>query len=343
MRRPTTAHRVCAALLALVVIACGDESPVDVHPPEPTIDNIWPHEDQRSWTYTIEQYQDSTIADFPNCDPDYCFATPEEAPPAPSLAELAALLGDHPLPEDPVLLSGVYRIEFDSLLTTESGRTGQNLVETLLADSVQGQQSIHGRSAFRFLSVLAAARPDLRAEIQKVAPGIDPLASVGSIDPPLFLAAHAWVKTATEIGSYSDLDTLLGWKYLESDLNVGHEFVWQLVRQLASDVFLHVGVIAKGTRATPVGNFSNAIDILYMVDFGVGSFILGSYEYYRMISYGTITYAPEIGPIASQEINLVLVGTSGGLQPGFSHTTLELVGTGLPAPLTMRVDGRRMQ
>jgi hypothetical protein len=342
MRSTTTIRIASTALVGILFLACEDEtSPVDVQPPQPTIDNIWPHEDHRSWTYTIAQYQDSTTADWPNCSGGFCFATPEEVPPAPSLDDIAALIGSQPLPEESILVSGAFRLEFDSLLTTATGFTGQHLTETLYEEA-PGPQSVDAGVELRFLSVLAAARPDLRPRIQALAPGIETLSSQVSIDKPLFLFGYSWVKTATEIGSYSEVDTLLGWKYLESNLTVGHEFVWQLVRPLADDVFLHARVIAKGTRVTPIGAFSNAIDVLYMVDFGIGQSIVGSGEYYRVVSYGTITYAPEVGPVAGWERNLVLVGTS-GLDRGFSDTTLDLIGTGLPAPPAVGFDDARMR
>jgi hypothetical protein len=61
-----------------------------------------------------------------------------------------------------------------------------------------------------------------------------------------------------------------------------------------------------------------------------------------VVSYGTITYAPEVGPVAGWERNLVLVGTS-GLDRGFSDTTLDLIGTGLPAPPAVGFDDARMR
>lgn len=321
------------SLISLVLtLACGDDDPTAPVPAQPSLENIWPNEDQQYWLYTLEQLSIGFLD--PCADPGTCFDTPEEVPDAPSLGVLETLVGNQDPPQGAVRETGGFKLHFDGMRTTETGLTGQNLVETLLdvVPSKSGEQVLPN-SAVRFLAMLALARPDLAPAIDAAAPGVVNRTDL-SLDSPLFLHGLAWEKTLDHIGTLSDVDTMLGWKYLEADLTVGHEFTFQLVRPLADDVFLHARIVDKGTRSVPDGIFRNCIEVLYLVDYGITVPDVGPVErYHRVISYGLVTYAPNVGPIACKERHLVTVRDDGSLGVGVADAILELVDTGVPEPM----------
>jgi hypothetical protein len=279
--------------------------------------NIWPNEDGREWTYRVEQreWNSPGLRIYP---------TEAEVPPLPSLEEVAALLGNHPIGPNPVNETAGYRMRFDGIKTTQSGATGQNL-ETELFDLGSGTARLAhaGAAAPGFVRALARARPDLREKIARRWPEAARVAAApvgpASVFEPFFLFGYAFEKTREYIGSYGDLNLDLAWKYLEADLRPGSEFSMQLVPDLADNVFLHVRVIREGPTATALGTIPRSIEVLYLVDFGV-SFATDEegnvFGYFTAYTYGTITYAPRVGPIASYSRNFVQPGQP--LDPG-SH------------------------
>jgi hypothetical protein len=172
-------------------------------------------------------------------------------------------------------------------------------------------------------------RPDLRP---RIAPYLDPEPTVtGEILRPLILHGGAWEKTADWIGTYGELDRLLAWKYLTNDLRKGHEFEHQLVPSLASTVYLRARVLGTTTLETPAGRYTNAIEVFYVIDYGWSTAtdesgnLLG---YSRSVGYGSIHYAPGVGPIQSYERVLVNFGPN-GLDAGYGEMQFRLRSTGL--------------
>lgn len=254
------------------------------------------------------------------------YETSEEVPPAPSLDEIQALLADHQhrpvTPED----EGNFALHFDGEITTDAGVTAQNLVETL---EWQGAPPDPGRTTGdALLQRLLAARPDLRERAAALClRAAEAAPSPRDLIEPLFLHGYAWEKTAAYIGAYGDLDQLLAWKFLEADLAIGHEFTHQLVPALADDIWLHARITAVGAVRTPAGRFRKAVTCLYAVDYRVT--LVGTQEeppigYARVIDYGTISYAPEVGPVAAYERKFVAVGDELALGPGFGELELSL-------------------
>ena len=296
--------------------------------PRANLRNIWPNEDGRRWSYRIDQRE------WTGNEPRV-FATEAEVPPIPSFDDVAALLGNHPIGSNPVAESGGYALKFNGTKTTLSGATGQNLESSffdladtsarLLAD-VAGAAS--GAETAGFIRALARARPDLREKIEgrwpDAARTLAP-AGISSVYEPLFLFGNAFVKTREYIGSYGDLNLDLSWKYLESDLRPGSEFSMQLIPDLADNVFLHVRVLRESTVETAIGSLPHSIVVLYRVDYGVSEVTneLGDpIGWSRYFGYGTITYAPRVGPVASYERPLVQVGLP--LDPGYHDQTISL-------------------
>jgi hypothetical protein len=283
--------------------------------PPASLRNIWPNEDGRSWTYHLDQrtWDSQGFRTYP---------TPEEVPPVPSMDEVAALLGNHPIGSNPVSEEAGYRMQFQGMRTTQSGAVGQNLETEVFELGQPSPTVVRGSIALGagFWRGLTRARPDLAERIAAIHPEVARLAAAAgtaSVNPPLYLFGYAWEKTREYIGSYGDLNTLLSWKYLEANLDPGHEFSMQLVPDLADDVFLHVRVLRERTATTPLGDHPRSIDVLYMVDYGVSQATDedgNTIGYWQAYDYGTITYSPKVGPVASYERSLIQTGEP--LDPG---------------------------
>lgn len=290
--------------------------------PKAMLHNIWPNEDGRSWTYRIEERSWY----FPELR---LYPTEVEVPPAPSLDDVAVLLHNHPIGNNPQNSAAGYRMTFNGLRTTLSGAVGQNLETSVFDLGATSATLAGGTVSDGFVMALSKARPDLREKIARRWPSVFRAAVAPStqsqVQHPLFLSGYAWEKTREYIGSYGDLNSDLSWKYLVADLRPGSEFSMQLVPDLTDDVFLHVRVLRAQDAPTDLGTFPKAIEVLYLVDFGtsvatdVDGNALGAFRWY---SYGTITYAPRVGPITSYERGFVQPGEP--LDPGWYDLTIGL-------------------
>ncbi len=264
------------------------------------LDALWPNEDGRRWDYQLVMTGRDPI------EPTL-YPTPADVPPAPPLAVLLPLLGgkgkergeEPPLPPEWMRITGPYALQFEGQITTLSGVTTQNLREHLqLGPGAARMPAADWRT--RFLARLAQARPDLRARLGMSALGQEPRALFVL---PLFVHGYAWQKTASYIGTYGDLDTLLAWKFLGADVTPGASFVFQLVPSLASDVFLTAWVVPRGEQRRLQG-YSRELQVVYEVDYGVTTAMSpegGSLGYMRLIDYGSVIYVPGVGPVEALE------------------------------------------
>ena len=306
-----------SALFACMLWGCGD----DPAPPAGTpLEILWPNEDGRSWTYDLS----TEFWEFDFLDPEYVYDTPAQVPDAPNLGSLFPLIDEPTTPDSTATFETWYRLEFNGDITTRSGVTAQNLVETRGDGHLKGAPDLARGSAMGsgFLATLAAVRPELFPGTQTT--GVFDPSSHPSVGlDPLFLHGGAWQRTEDWIGNYGDLDALPSWRFLEGDPLPGSKFTFQLVPQLADDVFLHAVVRAEVNIETPVGTFTNAFDAVYMVDYGI-SITPDFLGFYREISFGNIVYAPTVGPVKSYERFRVTVGEQ--LGDGFGHLTLDLIG-----------------
>jgi hypothetical protein len=309
---------------------------------KPDLSNIWPNDDGRSWLYRIAERTWGNLQLDPRTYP-----TAAQVPPAPRLTDVAALLRSHPIGANPVLSTAGYRMRFNGIKTTQSGAVGQNLETTVLEEVGIGPAAVRvGPTAVRagtaatppgFLRALSIARPDLTRKLAaKWGSQIrtNSADAAASVDPPNFLFGYAWEKTSEYIGSYGDLNTQLAWKYLVANLKPGSSFVMQLVPDLANDVFLYARVLPGKSSDTEFGTFRNVVRMLYLIDFGVGTLTDvdgNSLGYFRVYSYGTIDYAPGVGPVASYERDLVQPGRP--LDPGIYDQSIGLVATEAGAPI----------
>ena len=316
MRRFHGACLILIGLVALSPLSCRDDGnsscPVcpGAPPAEPTLENIWPNADSTAWTYTIAQRQwsDSTSPQV--------YPSAEEVPPAPTIDEIRGSLWAGQVSERVHTVRGTYRLQFLGRMTTESGAEGQLLKETVYSENRENPKSRFTGLTASFYRHLARARPDLKARL--LAKGLidsendgrlsrspDLADTLNQIEPAYFyLHGHAWERTAEQIGGYGDLDTVPSWKFLERDLSPGHEFVQQLVPELADDVFLHARILPRRSVATEAGLFTNCVECAYLIDYGIATAVsengqeLGSY---RVYDFASIIYAPGYGPVASYQ------------------------------------------
>ena len=154
-------------------------------------------------------------------------------------------------------------------------------------------------------SLLAAvwrARPDLRQDIESR------YGSTGrdSYWWPTFLHDGYFLKSVTGILMWQDAWAHPTWTYLEDDLSVGAGFTFQLLPELADDVFLHGTVAAvDATVSTTAGVFTGAVRMDYVIDYGVrqatdeqGNLIGTVHPETR----GHVHYVPGVGPVDMLEM-----------------------------------------
>lgn len=338
MKRGSRIAVLCLAGLVLATLlmwGCDDdECPVCPDPViSPSIENIWPNADRNWWHY---QYSLRTWDQEP-----ITFPTALDVPPAPSIETIDSLVGEHPIGPNAIVLDRRYRLYFDSLVTTQAGVTAQNLAQMITdpPPSLAPVQTASGEDAL-YLRILSA-RPDLRDGISRlvtlsgqrlIGELLDGTASSPQqiIDlGPILIHGGAWWKDAGWIGTYGDVETRLAWIFMHANFNRGHRFIYQLIPSLSSDVFLH-GMVARTVNVSvPAGAFKGAVEMVYMIDFGVQEYdLVDPVRYTRMIDFGSVVYAPEYGPVYCYERNLVFVGAD-TLTAGYGDRTLMLLESNL--------------
>jgi hypothetical protein len=337
------------ALTALVVGCSGNRSPLD---PEAApafqaqadlsraaaagrtnLDALWPNEDGRRWEY---RYAGAA------CEPPTptAYADPARVPPVPGLDVLLRLLGSRrgaalEPPAGCETLAAPYAMQFKGMTTTESGVTAQNLEEQMMLGGLAREPEAAGGWEARFLAHLARARPDLAPRLG-LAPR--PARQIGLwFYLPLFLHGGAWEKTADYIGTYGVLDQRLAWKFLDADVSPGSSFVYQLIPSLADDVFLHGWVVPR-SRALRLKAYPRALQVVYVVDLGVSEVVdhVGTLlGYFRPIDYGTVVYAPGVGPVLCSE-RFYAPSDDPAASPAANLITLERM---IPGPVPAAVAG----
>lgn len=288
------------ALVSVLILAAAcddDDDCVDCPPPteapDPTMANIWPHDDGTAWTFDIE-YREV----LPPADPD-------KAGEIPSMEELHAALQDTLAGEVLGEGDGLFRFAFDGMVTTESEATGQNVVETIYVE-MPGRpvNSGNGNNSGMdpVLAMIARARPDLRSKIL-ARYGLDEKA-LDELFPPMFLGGYAFAYEDTGYFGYGDLDQEHSWVYLEGDLSVGSEFSLQLVPSLADDIWLYGQVWSIADQTVGGRTFENVVEYMYLIEMGEteiaddnGNALGSAFPY----NYGYTFYAPEVGPISGVE------------------------------------------
>jgi len=282
---------------------------------------IWPHEDGRGWSY---QLTTRTWDNGPGTYPP----SPDQLPVL-AMDDVAGLLDTEPDPAHSEATQGIYGLRFHGTITTMSGVTAQNLEESFVAGSPSLASSASPRPGNRFLALLRRARPDLARKMGLQAPSIATRSAVIP-EAPFFLHGYAWEQSDQWIGTYGDLNQQIAWIFLTPDLKPGAEFSLQLIPDLADNVFLYGRVVGSRRVETSAGVFHRALDVTYIVDFGVSQAtdvdgnVVG---YSRFYLYGRTDYVVGVGPVYSRER---FVQSADG--PVISDVTSSLTATGAPLP-----------
>jgi hypothetical protein len=288
---------------------------------------IWPHQDGQGWTYHLTGRTWDQL-------PPVLYPTRGEVPVF-TMDDAIRLLGTEPTGANPETSSGSYRLQFRGSITTQSGVTRQNLQETLEQGAAATTSSITTSSAtghaVRLLDLLRRARPDLAREVNRIAPSMVTHAIVtqaaATVFFPTLIHGYAWEQTDQWIGTYGDLNQQIAWIFLTPDLRSGSEFSLQLVPDLAPDVFLHARVLGWKSVETEAGVYRRALDVAYLVDFGVSEITDvdgNTLGYNRSVLFGTVDYAVGVGPVRSYERLHIPLDP---LNRGNSDETASLTGT----------------
>jgi len=118
---------------------------------------------------------------------------------------------------------------------------------------------------------------------------------------PTFLHTGYLMKSADKVEMWQDEWSHSTWTYLDGEPVVGSSFTHQLVPELADDIFLHGEVTAvNATVETENGTYHNAVQVTYLVDFGVstvldesGVLIATTHSELR----GHVHFVPDVGPV----------------------------------------------
>jgi len=205
-------------------------------------------------------------------------------------------------------------MQFDGMITTQSGVTAQNLADEFFLEDALGTKRFEPTN-----------------KMPNGPYGI-PGGSVQILDVPNLIHGGVWEKTTEWIGIYNDLSSRLAWKFLPEDITVGSEFSYQLIPEFTDHTFLHGRVHRQFDVETEIGTFEKALDCLYILDWGISavSDIQGQIVgYIRTFDYGRVIFAPTIGPVYSYERWTVEPGTPP--TPGLADFTTSLIGTTIPA------------
>lgn len=291
MREARVRNRFLLIAVCAVIIAgagCDDDCVDCPGTPAPDMDNVWPHADGNAWIYDLE------VKGFDG-DPSEVVEPGGPLPPLPSMEELHAALDQEIAFPARGQSAGLYRMAFDGDITTDSGVTAQHLTEELFLPDEGG--IMKARAGDRLLRRILAVRPDLRAKL--------PDKDLGDhLDVPLLLGGYAFEATAEGLYSYGDLGTNHSWTYLEGALHEGSEFSIQLLPALGDDLFLYGRIWSVGDQTVGGVTYANCVECFYLADLGVTEVVdenglpLGLI---RLYTYGSVFYAPEVGPVYCHE------------------------------------------
>jgi hypothetical protein len=337
---------VLAALATLGFPGCSDSLTGPGGPdrvPE-RLASLWPNDDGRTWTFrTLKRPLAS----------GELLLTPIDRPLAQvTLADARRMLRVAVPPGDARPEEYAYGMQFRGNVRTRSGVEAQNLYEwfpPMSAAGLAGGVAVGAPAATgeAFLARVAEARPDLRGRLLAMRPDLrarleQPARAARDPWPPILVHGYAWRLAPRHIGAYGDADTLLAWKFLESDVRPGHEFHFQLLPLLADDLWLSASVERELALEVPgAGLVRDAIEVLYLVDYGDAVLTDGQGNargHFRTFDYGTVVYAPGVGPVSVVERRFAWAGGTGTL--GTWELDLSLLWSGVPAREGIEAWGR---
>ncbi|MDO9695462.1 MAG: hypothetical protein Q7W56_12090 [Candidatus Latescibacteria bacterium] len=284
-------------LLPLLLVGCNDEDCAECPDPalQPTMANLWPHEDGTGWIYDLVH----NVYWRP--------VAPDPVAPMPTLQELHDALSVAPDGNAYEVSRGLFRLRFEGEVTTASGVTAQSLVGTYFDDDDPRRNWNAGAAdgERRLLRLIARGRPDLRDRI---------LARLGETEADLknierssgfyFLHGYAFAYEDSGYYGYGDGNESHSWVYLEGDLEVGAQFSMQLVPDLIDDIWLYGQVWSIADRTVAGVEWRNVLECMYAIDMGIQEATNDEGEvvgHYRSYIYCATFFAPGFGPIMSRE------------------------------------------
>jgi hypothetical protein len=300
---------VAAAVVVLVPACNDDDCPTcPGATPRPTMANIWPHADGTAWTFEGAARRSEV-------------PLPVKAAEVPTMDELHAALAE-PIPGIVTdVLEGLYRMELDGMITTESGATGQKVVQTFFQEEDPSSAGVDP-----LLALVARARPDLRPAIAARC-GLE-AKDFGEVSQgPYFLGGYCFSAEEDGYYGYGDIDQDHSWVYLAEGVAVGTEFSLQLVPALADDVWLTGKVWSLGDRTVSGVDYANVLEVMYLVDMGMTTVtdetgnLVGTMHPYI---YGHSFFVPDLGPVAGVERRVLPPLEPGEKSPGAEYYEYEM-------------------
>jgi len=279
----------------------------------PTMDELWPNDDGRSWSY--DQHYESFV--------------------------------------DDEIVDNQIRILFDGTTVAPDGIQTQYLRQQLLSGAAPqmrlagaaGGAMITAGANDPFLRQLWGARPDLRSRIlEALADAPCPENAPPGAYSVLLNGEFAWLESADEIAAWRcNLANTRSWRWLVSNLTIGNTFTLQLIPDLASNVILHGTIAAIEPATVPAGTYQGCVRVDYVIDYGTsectdqnGSPVGTS----RSETHGYVRYAPAVGPIQCFEEFIPVVESTGNCPDPWSvgeviaRTTLDLNSQPVPTRQT---------
>jgi len=293
--------------VALVLAGCDASHHLTdglTHGTPPSLSEVWPNDDGRSWTYSSvsRTWDPPTLVYFPTV----------ASVPSVTFDTVAAVFASRPVGANPQVSTTQFVLRFNGTQLLGSGLVAQ-VLEGIVPPLASGARSYAPPS-------LAMGPAGL---------GIGP-PSPSFNGPARFLHPGYWRRNSDWIATHDPVttDTLPNWKYLEADLSPGHEFVSQIVPNLSPDVLLHARVVRLLTVLTPTGAVARGIEVQYFIDWGIsvvtddnGGFL----GFQRPFSCASVQYAPGVGPVSDDERSLLYAGRSRA--PGAGDVRLTLAST----------------
>ena len=309
----TVTWRVLLVLGLLTgLVACDDDDcpscpDRDVTPSLTELEDAWPNDDGRAWSFALESRWSSGewLADDQGLtidDVDSVLATFDDA--------------------DSVSNEGDFRLVFEDSVTTELGLRKQFLNEYYLPlDDI-------------FRRPIALPSWSERLALRRRAALLDHV-TTGPLTLSSFVLGGYWEKTDDAIVMYGDVSLEPTWRVLEANLDPGHEFSFELVFSTPEDPqTMTVRVVREVAVDTGWRRFERGLEVHYLLDLGIFQNVDESGDPlgppFRSIDIGAVVYVAGVGPVRSRERRYI-APTSGVLEgspPALFHVEMNLIGTG---------------
>jgi hypothetical protein len=295
-----------AVLLASVLLT----APATAQPP--TMDELWPNQDGRSWTYA-QRWEDL---------------------------------------ENPQVIDTRTRIYFDGTTVAAPDIQTQYLRQALLSGSATAMSLEPALADPFLRQLWMARpdlqTKIFRAVAQVGADAPCPSTAAPGTYAVLLQGELTYLKRPDEIAAWRcNAPNTRAWLWLVSDLTLGNTFTLQLIPDVTSDIFLHGKIAAIEPVTVPAGTFQDCVRVDYVIDYGFSECaddqgnVTGSF---RSETRGRVHYAPGVGPVESFEefiLHVELIGQCVDMLPvGEPATRASMQMDSQPTPVHRTTWGR---